>query len=59
MESDEMTVCKINADACKSSELLARMITGNYILGRDTTIVSSTTDLTLEQLNASATQQGD
>jgi len=52
IESDEMTICKINADICKDSELLARMITGNYILGRDTTIVSSTTELTTEQLNA-------
>ena len=52
IESDEMTICRINADACKDSELLARMITGNYILGRDTTIVSSTTELTVEQLNA-------
>jgi phosphate uptake regulator len=51
-EADEMTVCKINADACKDGELLARMITGNYILGRDTTIVASSTELTPEQLNA-------
>ena len=51
-EADEMTVCKINADACKDGELLSRMITGNYILGRDTTIISSSTDLTPEQLNA-------
>ena len=52
IESDEMTICKINADVCKDADLLARMITGNYILGRDTTIVSSTTELTVEQLNA-------
>ncbi len=51
MESEEMTVCKINADACTDRELLTRMITGNYILGRDTIIVSSTSGLTLEQLN--------
>jgi len=51
-EADEMTVCKINADACKDSQLLARIITGNYILGRDTTIVTSSTNLTPEQLNA-------
>jgi len=51
-EADEMTICKINADACKDAELLSRMITGNYILGRDTTIVTSTTDLTPDQLNA-------
>jgi phosphate uptake regulator len=50
MESEEMTVCKINADARKDHELLARMITGNYILGRDTIIISSATDLTPEQL---------
>jgi phosphate uptake regulator len=51
MESEEMTVCKINADACTTRSLLTRMITGNYILGRDTIIVSSTKELTAEQLN--------
>jgi phosphate uptake regulator len=51
MESEEMTVCKINADACKDRELLARMITGSYILGRDTIIISSTSELTTDQLN--------
>ncbi len=51
MESEEMTVCKINADACKDRELLVRMITGNYILGRDTIIISSAKELTTEQLN--------
>jgi phosphate uptake regulator len=51
MESEEMTVCKINADACNDRDLLTRMITGNYILGRDTIIVSSTKELTAEQLN--------
>ena len=51
MESEDMTVCKINADGCKDRELLARLITGNYILGRDTIIVSSTAELTSEQLN--------
>jgi phosphate uptake regulator len=51
MESEEMTICKINADECKDRELLTRMITGNYILGRDTIIVSSTAELTAEQLN--------
>ena len=51
MESEEMTVCKINADACKGQELLTRLITGNYILGRDTIIASSSTELTAEQLN--------
>jgi len=51
MESEEMTVCKINADIFKDQELLARMITGNYVLGRDTIIISSTTELTPEQLS--------
>jgi phosphate uptake regulator len=51
MESEEVTVCKINADACKDHELLARMITGNYILGRDSIIISSSTELTPEQIN--------
>jgi len=51
MESEEMTICKINADACKDRELLTRMITGNYILGRDTIIVSCTDEMSSEQLN--------
>jgi phosphate uptake regulator len=51
MESEEMTVCKINADVCKDRDLVTRLITGNYILGRDTIIVSSSTELTAEQLN--------
>ena len=51
-EADEMTVCKINADTCKDGQLLGRIITGNYILGRDTTIITSSTDLTIEQTNA-------
>jgi phosphate uptake regulator len=51
MEAEEMTVCKINADGCKERELLTRMITGNYILGRDTMIISSSTELSPEQLN--------
>lgn len=51
MESEEMTICKINADLCKDRELLTRMITGNYILGRDTIIISSTSELSVEQLN--------
>jgi len=51
MESEEMTVCKINATACNDRELLTRLITGNYILGRDTIIVSSSTELSPEQLS--------
>ena len=51
-EADEMTVCKINADSCKDGQLLGRIITGNYILGRDTTIITSSTDLTTEQINS-------
>jgi phosphate uptake regulator len=50
MESEEMTVCKINADACPDQEFLARIITGNYILGRDTLTISSATELRPEQL---------
>jgi phosphate uptake regulator len=50
MESEEMTICRIDADACKDREFLSRMITGNYILGRDTIIVSSATELKAEQL---------
>ncbi|MGD0176336.1 MAG: phosphate uptake regulator PhoU [Candidatus Bathyarchaeia archaeon] len=50
IESEEMAVCKINADACRDHEFLGRMITGNYILGRDTIIISSSKELTPEQL---------
>lgn len=50
IESEEMTVCKINADECVDQEFLARMITGSYILGRDTITVSSATELKPEQL---------
>jgi len=62
MESEEMTICKINVDACNNRDLLTQMITGNYILGRDTIIVSSTKELTAEQLheirNATRTLSG-
>jgi phosphate uptake regulator len=51
METEEMTICKINADECKEPELLTRMITGNYILGRDTIIIHSDSELPTEQLN--------
>ena len=51
IEAEEMTICKINADTCGDGELLARLITGNYILGRDTTIISSSKDLTPDQIN--------
>ena len=51
IESEELTVCKINADACREPELLGRLITGNYILGRDTIIISSSADLTADHLN--------
>ena len=50
LESEEMTICRINADACKDREFLSRMITGNYILGRDTIIISSSKELKPEQL---------
>lgn len=50
IDSEEVEICRINADACKDRELLGRMITGNYILGRDAIIVSSSNELTAEQL---------
>jgi phosphate uptake regulator len=49
LEGEEATICKINAYACKDREVLGRIITGNYILGRDTIIVSSEEGLTAEQ----------
>lgn len=33
---DEVENCIVNADLCNSSNLLTRVITGNYILGHDT-----------------------
>ena len=50
LEGEEMTICKINADTCKDREVLGRIITGNYILGRDTIIVSAEEGLTAEQM---------
>ena len=49
LEGEETTICKINADACKDREVLGRIITGNYILGRDTIIVASEEGLTADQ----------
>jgi phosphate uptake regulator len=49
LEGEESTFCKINADVCADGELLGRVITGNYILGRDTIIVSSGKGLSREQ----------
>jgi phosphate uptake regulator len=49
LEGEETTICKINADTCKDQELLGRIITGNYILGRDTIIISSERGLSAEQ----------
>lgn len=50
LEGEETTICKINADACKDREVLGRIITGNYILGRDTIIVASEEGLTADQV---------
>ena len=49
LEGEETTICQINADACKDRELLGRTITGNYILGRDTIIISSEKGISPEQ----------
>ncbi|NWG09217.1 MAG: phosphate uptake regulator PhoU [Nitrososphaerales archaeon] len=35
-EKKELVKCTINADLCKEPRLLTRIITANYILGRDT-----------------------
>jgi len=51
MESEETTVCRVKGEACRDPEFLARIITGNYILGRDTIIISSESELTQDQLN--------
>lgn len=49
-ENTESTASVINADLCKENELLSRIITGNYIEGRDSLIITSTKDLTSEHL---------
>lgn len=49
LEGEETAICKINADSCKGRELLGQIITGNYILGRDTIIISSEQGLSTEQ----------
>ena len=42
--------CNINADLCKENELLSRLITGSYVLGYDTIVVSSKIELSSEHL---------
>jgi len=49
-EKTESTVASINADLCKERELLSRILTGNYIEGRDSIVVRSSKDLTSEHL---------
>jgi len=49
-EKTEPTMSRINADLCKERELLSRIITGNYIEGRDSLIITSSKDLTSEHL---------
>jgi len=49
-EKPESTVARINADLCKEHELLSRIITGNYIEGRDSIVIRSSRDLTSEHL---------
>lgn len=49
-EKTESTVAIVKADLCREHELLSRIITGNYIQGRDSVIITSTKDLTSEHL---------
>jgi len=49
-EKPESMVARINADLCREHELLSRIITGNYIEGRDSLVVTSSKDLTSEHL---------
>lgn len=49
-EKAEATVARVNADLCKEHELLSRIITGNYIEGRDSVIITSSKDLSSEHL---------
>ncbi len=49
-EGKEPTVARVNADLCREHELLSRIITGNYIEGRDSIVITSGKDLTAEHL---------
>jgi len=49
-DGNEPTVAKVNADLCKEHELLSRIITGNYIEGRDSVVITTSKDLTSEHL---------
>ncbi len=49
-ERAETIIARVNADLCKEHELLARIITGNYIEGRDSLIITSGKELTAEHL---------
>jgi len=49
-EKPEAATARISADLCAEHELLSRIITGNYIEGRDSIIIASSKDLTSEHL---------
>jgi phosphate uptake regulator len=49
-EKTESTTSRINADLCKEHEMLSRIITGNYVEGRDSVVITSSKDLTSEHL---------
>jgi len=49
-EEGESIVAKVNADLCKEPELLSRIITGNYIEGRDSIVITSNKGLSSEHL---------
>ena len=49
-EKAESTVATVNADLCKEHELLSRIITGNYVEGRDSVIITSSKDMSSEHL---------
>ena len=46
----ESMAARVNADLCKEHELLSRIITGNYIEGRDSIVITSSKDLSSEHL---------
>ncbi len=52
---EEVKNCVVNADLCTSSNLLTRVITGNYLLGHDTIQIVAKTELKrnhLEEIRA-------
>jgi phosphate uptake regulator len=51
-KTDDNTVYMVNVDKCDNTEVLARVIVGNYVLGRNTINVYSSRKLMREQIES-------